>query len=130
MPLLSTCSYSPVRSANSGTVFYLTVSAVCYKCSYRPPHEEADRYKPNPWLLRLPGQAWSEHPSFWYNDGSKSLLSLRTASRAPGHNTCANYLMLLDLGLCLFLFFFVWAGLTHSNIPWPAMVGCDIRGRA
>lgn len=95
--------------------FYLTVGAVCYKCSYGPPHEEADRYKPNPWLLSLPGQAWSEHPSLWYNEGSKSLLSLRPASRAPGHSTRADYLMLLDLGLCLVLLLLVRAGLTHSK---------------
>lgn len=107
--------------------FYLTVGAVCYKCFYHPPHEEADRYKPNPWLLSLPGQAWSKHPSFWYNDGSKSLLSLRPASRASEYNTRTDYLMLLDLGLCLVLL--LWARPTHSNISWPAMVGCDIRGR-
>lgn len=118
-----------MHSANIRHHADLIAGAVWYRCPYHPNHEEADRYKPNPWLLSLAGQTWSEHPSLWYKDGSKSLHRLKQASRAPGYNTLTDYLMLLDLPLCLVLFLLVWTGLTHSNTTWPVMVGCDIKSR-
>lgn len=128
MPLLSTCPYSPVSSANTGTVFLslLVLSAT------NVPTARLMRRQTGTSLTRgssvfLGKHGLSIHPS-GNNDGSESLLSLRPASRASGHNTRASYLMLLDLGLCLVLL--LWVGLTHSNISWSAMVGCNIRGRA